>query len=153
MTYIKDVRGPTNSICAKDGIDQGEVLSPLIWQIFYDPHLVCIQNNKNLGYSMEVQIPTDIKRNKTITQSIRQAVLAYADDTTWLASSNQQMQITLDTTEEFYKINDININLKKTKLTVFNPRVKRESCEITIAKEMVKAEKKDTLVRFLKIYF
>ncbi|CAG8747448.1 12868_t:CDS:2, partial [Gigaspora margarita] len=29
----------------------------------------------------------------------------------------------------------------------------RESCEITIAKEMVKAEKKDTLVRFLGIYF
>ncbi|CAG8835664.1 21084_t:CDS:2, partial [Gigaspora margarita] len=46
---------------------------------------------------------------------------------------------------EFYKINDININPKKTKLIVFNPRVKRESCEIMIAKEMVKAEEKNTL--------
>ncbi|CAG8856566.1 39641_t:CDS:1, partial [Gigaspora margarita] len=51
--------------------------------------------------------------------------------------------------EEFYKINDININMKKTKLIVFNPRVKRDRCEITIAKEMVKAEEKDTLVQFL----
>ncbi|CAG8626088.1 24494_t:CDS:2 [Gigaspora margarita] len=32
-------------------------------------------------------------------------------------------------------------------------RIKRERCEITITKEMVKAEEKNTLVRFLGIYF
>jgi hypothetical protein len=29
----------SNSFTAGDRIDQGEVISPLIWQIFYDPFL------------------------------------------------------------------------------------------------------------------
>ncbi|CAG8853630.1 39257_t:CDS:1, partial [Gigaspora margarita] len=90
-----------------------------------------------------------IRRNKTITQSLRQAVIAYADDTTWLASSNQQMQITLDIAEVFYKIMISTL----TKLIIFNPRIKRESYEIIIARETVKAKEKDTLMRFLGIYF
>jgi hypothetical protein len=35
--------GPTEFFVAKDRIDQSEVISPLIWRIFYDPLLSRIQ--------------------------------------------------------------------------------------------------------------
>ena len=45
--------GLTDPIIAGDGIDQGETISPLLWRIFYDPLLCKIQDNKNLGYTMQ----------------------------------------------------------------------------------------------------
>lgn len=38
--------GPAKSFIAGDGIDQGEVISPLLWKIFYDPLLTEVQYNK-----------------------------------------------------------------------------------------------------------
>src|SRR5690348_12311070 len=38
--------GNTKAFVAKDGIDQGEVISPLVWRIFYDPLLVAIQEQR-----------------------------------------------------------------------------------------------------------
>ena len=46
--------GNTDSFVAEDGIDQGEVISPLIWRIFYDPLLSKIQD-KELGFKVEVE--------------------------------------------------------------------------------------------------
>src|SRR5581483_8351202 len=47
--------GNSNGFVAKDGIDQGEVISPLLWRIFYDPLLCKIQkHNHEWGYNMEL---------------------------------------------------------------------------------------------------
>ena len=46
--------GLTNPITVRDGIDQGETISPLLWQIFYDPLLCKIQNNSKYSYTMKV---------------------------------------------------------------------------------------------------
>ena len=46
--------GPTDFFTAGDGIDQGEVISLLMWRIFYDPLLVRIQQLR-IGYQMELQ--------------------------------------------------------------------------------------------------
>ena len=46
--------GLTNKFKAEDGLDQGEVISPLIWRIFYDPLLTKIKKSARLGYEMEV---------------------------------------------------------------------------------------------------
>ena len=46
--------GLSEAITVEDGIDQGEVISPLAWRIFYDPLLVRVQKEKNLGYIVEV---------------------------------------------------------------------------------------------------
>src|ERR1043165_3786280 len=42
--------GQIEKIIAVDGIDQGEVISSLIWHLFYDPLLERIQKDENLGY-------------------------------------------------------------------------------------------------------
>ena len=72
--------GLSDEFTAKDGIDQGEVCSPLIWRIFYDPLLCRIQNDPMLGYTTSVNWP-DTEPNKTCVISSRVAGLAFADDT------------------------------------------------------------------------
>ena len=59
------------------------------------------------------------------------AVVAYADDTTWLAPNKQVMEKTLSIANEFFQINDIQINVKKSNLIVFNPKTKAEERTIT----------------------
>jgi len=46
--------GLSDELQAMDGIDQGEVISPLIWRIFYDPLLCRIMDDESLGYTMSV---------------------------------------------------------------------------------------------------
>ncbi|CAG8841529.1 31347_t:CDS:1, partial [Racocetra persica] len=48
------------------------------------------------------------------------AVLAYMDNTTWIASSKEQLQNILYTATTFYKLTNIKINLNKLVLTIFN---------------------------------
>ncbi|EXX56645.1 hypothetical protein RirG_214270 [Rhizophagus irregularis DAOM 197198w] len=40
--------GLTDAFTVRDGIDQGEVISPLIWRIFYDPLLHRIQKDESI---------------------------------------------------------------------------------------------------------
>ena len=47
--------GTTERFIAGDGINQGEVISPLVWRIFYDPLLAEIQNNEKRGYKLGVK--------------------------------------------------------------------------------------------------
>ena len=74
-------KGPTSFFTASDGIDQGEVISLLMWRIFYDLLLVRIQQAK-LGYQMCLEWPSDISKNITKVEKIEVSALAYADDTT-----------------------------------------------------------------------
>ncbi|CAG8611962.1 5654_t:CDS:2, partial [Paraglomus occultum] len=57
---------------AGDGIDQGEVISLLMWRIFYDPLLV--------------------EKRVYRTEKAMISALAYADDTTWVVESQQALQ-------------------------------------------------------------
>ena len=90
-----------------DGIEQGEVLSPLVWRIFYDPLLEKIQEDASLGYTIAVSLPYNNNLNYAKTVKCRQAVVAFADDTTWIASSKEQMERTIQIAEDFFELNDI----------------------------------------------
>src|SRR5437868_12023022 len=78
--------GPTDLFTAGDGIDQGEVISLLMWKIFYDPLLVRIQQ-LGIGYQMELQWPVDNGKRIFKVEKAMISALAYADDTTWVAES------------------------------------------------------------------
>ena len=54
----------TKEFEAGDGLDQGEVISPLIWHIFYDPLLCTVCKEKDLGYKIDLSWPCDLTMNK-----------------------------------------------------------------------------------------
>ena len=147
--------GNTDQIKAGDGIDQGEVLSPLVWRIFYDPLLCEVQSRTNWGYTVEVSWPTDLSRNKTQKISSRQSVIAYADDTTWIAKSKEELVEILNLADDFYELNDIKINKKKSELVVINGKKDTENQNLLlICKDgtEIKAKVKDEAARFLGIW-
>src|SRR5437868_15305182 len=54
----------TQEFIAEDGLDQGEVVSPLLWHIFYDPLLCEIQKKRKQRYKMSIKWPTNLKYNR-----------------------------------------------------------------------------------------
>ena len=55
----------TKEFEAEDRLDQGEVVSPLMWRIFYDLLLCLIYKKENLGYKIELKQPANLNTNKT----------------------------------------------------------------------------------------
>jgi len=45
----------TKEFEAEDGLDQGEVVSPLMWRIFYDLLLCLIYEKEDLDYKIELK--------------------------------------------------------------------------------------------------
>ena len=76
------------------------------------------------------------------TQKIRQAVVAFADDTTWIANSKEQLRETIQIAEEFFKFNDIQINPLKSKLIVINSNIHIDDRKIIVDKQEVYVTKK-----------
>ena len=64
------------------GIDQGEVISPLLWCIYYDPLLTEIQENCNLGYTLTHTWQLDLTKNEFTSLTERITSQAFMDDTT-----------------------------------------------------------------------
>src|SRR6266498_4836053 len=91
-------------------IDQGEVICPLLWCIYYDPLLCYIQNQHNLGYqlshswSSSATGPIDLSLSADIPDT------AFIDDTTWITSSQSTMEFILSIADSFFVLNDILIN-------------------------------------------
>jgi hypothetical protein len=142
--------GLSKGIQAQDGIDQGEVISPLMWKIFYDPLLCRIQKSCT-GYSLKTSIGN---RNLERPKNINIPCLAYADDTTWIAKSLEEMQEIIDKAQEFYELNDIEINPRKSELLVLNSRQSKSQNRVFMGlkKVEVKAKEEKELARFLGVW-
>ena len=147
-------KGPTEFFIAGDGIDQGEVISPLMWRIFYDPLLSRIQQTK-LGYQMKLRWPSDIKENKFKTEIATISALAYADDTTWIAGSKSALQEIIKISEGFFKLNDIEINGAKSEVISWQPheqRNKKEFVQIGTPPSNVRVKEAEESTRFLGVW-
>jgi hypothetical protein len=84
----------------------------------------------------------------------RTAAIAYMDDTTWIASSKQNLQEILDEAKEFYQANDSQINSMKSVLLNINSTEEREQENFVYAgtnREKVQRIKSGETTRFLGV--
>ena len=94
-----------------------------------------IQEDPELGYTLAVSLPYNNSLNYSKVIKHRQAVVAFADDTTWIAKSKKQMEQTIKIAEDFFKLNDIQINRKKSKLITVNASVDTENRKVKLENE------------------
>ncbi|KAG9304651.1 hypothetical protein G9A89_020215 [Geosiphon pyriformis] len=96
--------------------DSGEIFSLLLWKIFYDLLLCEVKRQENLcGYQIDTKFVARtgrIENQGSLTSFL--AADAFVDDTIWVSSSQAATQHILNTVSEFFKVNNISINNKKT---------------------------------------
>ena len=96
--------------------------------------------------------------NETLISLWQQSILAYADDTTWIAKSEKVLQKIIDISNEFYELNDIEINSKKSELLVLNQKesdIERGSTpriRVGEKKEVVQVKKRKEAIRYLGVW-
>ena len=118
--------GLTDPYIAESGLDQGAVEAPIHWHICYDP-LLCAMDTLLSGYTMRVSWKGPRPSGLLSGSSVPVSALAYVDDTVWLACSQAGAHRMLSVAMEFFELNDIAVNAKKTVLIVLNPTVDPEA--------------------------
>src|ERR1044072_3780492 len=128
-----DLTDPYNILV---GIDQGEVICPLLWCIYYDPLLSFIQNKTSLGYELKTYdwptVNDIVSDSHSSCLSERIPDTAFIDDTTWIARSITDLQDILAIAQSFCSLNDIWINNDKATLLTNN--------KLHTGKELLEAE-------------
>jgi len=146
--------GTTNPYNVLVGIDQGEVICPLLWCIYYDPLLCHIQNQPDLGYrlshswSTTATGPTDQSLSATIPDT------AFIDDTTWITSSQSNMESILSIADSFFILNDIQINDDKAILLTNDqlPESREAQFNLSNRRLIIKAHPVQATIRVLDIW-
>ncbi|KAG9285168.1 hypothetical protein G9A89_004383 [Geosiphon pyriformis] len=133
--------GLTNGYHVHNGLDQGEVFSPLLWCIFYDLLLCEVKRQKSIcDYKL---ISHFISKTGWVESqaglSSFLATSAFVDDTIWVGSSQAATQHILNVASEFFCLNNILINNDKTVAILINcqvtaPYLTISSMPISIAK-------------------
>ena len=108
--------GLTNLYNVRNSIDQGETITPLFWRIYYDPLINNIASNFS-GYTLATKWNTSLLQPKSQQLQTSVSVLAYMDDTLWIAKSKEELQTIIATATSFYHMADIQINPTKSILT------------------------------------
>ncbi|CAB4443095.1 unnamed protein product [Rhizophagus irregularis] len=102
--------GVTPSYRVRIGIDQGEVISPLLWVIYIDPLLTVLKNEMNDPYVLSA---ASLSASQPSLPVLRVNNLVFMDDSTLISSTKSGMESMLSITEEFYAINNTSANHSK----------------------------------------
>ncbi|GET56229.1 RNA-directed DNA polymerase from mobile element jockey-like [Rhizophagus irregularis DAOM 181602=DAOM 197198] len=104
--------GTTPPYRVRIGIDQGEVISPLLWVIYIDPLLTALKNEMMDPYILHAPFLSN-PLAETSSDGLRINNLVFMDDSTLISSSKSGMESMLSITEEFYQINNTSANHNK----------------------------------------
>jgi len=142
--------GDTNEYIMKNGIDQGETISPLLWIIYYNPLFERIKKeNIGAGYTMEFK-PTKMYNSIQLKEEIFH--IAYMDDTTWLAPNKNAISRSLKIADSFNSYTGIQVNTKKADLIVINSKEQVKSIKYGNDTHEIKAIENNKPVRFLGVW-
>ncbi|GET57865.1 RNA-directed DNA polymerase from mobile element jockey-like [Rhizophagus irregularis DAOM 181602=DAOM 197198] len=107
---IFTAHGSTPAYRVRIGIDQGEVISPLLWVIYIDPLLTILKNEMMDPYVLSTPSLID---SSSPSLDLKINNLVFMDDSTLISSSKAGMEFMLSITEEFYQINNTSANHNK----------------------------------------
>jgi hypothetical protein len=151
LNRIFTAHGNTDPYVVISGIDQGEVISPLLWCIYYDPLLCRVQESPH-GYKMSCNWQPDARLPATQCLFTKIPTLAFMDDTLWIAKSADDLLSIINIANSFYSFNDIQVNWPKSELLVN----KTQSEPFTIANlndtHHITARKPSESVRYLGVW-
>ncbi|GES73354.1 RNA-directed DNA polymerase from mobile element jockey-like [Rhizophagus clarus] len=150
----------TNSFDLLNGVIQGEVISPILWVLYYDPLFEAINQTTHGRINLQANHPMNIydHQNDTSTHFLQKncKLLGYLDDTTWLNSSISHLEEHLNIADEFYNFSNIKINKTKCHLlTNDQDCINKGSVEINFGPTRINVDiigKTDNL-RILEAYF
>ena len=140
--------GLTQSYSVKNGIDQGETITPLLWHIYYDP-LISQISKKYKGYNLGVSWITDLKLKQTQQLQISTSVLAFMDDTLWIAPSKNELEQILTLASSFFTIANIQVNPLKSILSTNS----KNPTPINFIQQTITPQPKNTPFKFLGCWF
>ncbi|CAB4423752.1 unnamed protein product [Rhizophagus irregularis] len=112
--HVITAHGPTPSYRVRIGIDQGEIISPLLWVIYIDPLLTALKNDKMDPYCLaSPPVLMTLSSDSSSLDDIQINNLVFMDDSTLISSSKEGMEHMLSITEEFYRLNNTSANHNK----------------------------------------
>src|SRR4051812_49239915 len=117
FNQVFTAHGNTDTYLVLSGIDQGEIISPILWCIYYDP-LLCFMQNSPHGYTQHINWRPDITKRTIHKFSNHVPALAYMDDTLWIADSRADLQNIMTIADSFYTLNSIQVNWDKSVLMI-----------------------------------
>ncbi|GBB98574.1 hypothetical protein RclHR1_32690001, partial [Rhizophagus clarus] len=109
--WVFTAHGETSSYRVRIGIDQGEVISPLLWVIYIDPLLTVLKNEMLDPYILHS--PSLLSTDAVSIPDISINNLVFMDDSTLISSSKAGLEHMLSITEEFYLLNNTSANHQK----------------------------------------
>src|SRR6266496_619717 len=110
---IVTCHGITEQYRVKIGIDQGEVISPLLWVIYLDPLLTELCASAPSPYTYNSTSLSSVYPRKFDEFLYDFTNLTFMDDSTLIASSKEGLESLLTVTEEFYYLNNTSANHSK----------------------------------------
>src|SRR5438034_3916117 len=108
------------------GIDQGKIISPILWCIYYDL-LLCEIEKHQLGYRIVEKYKKNINDRIYEEESFHMTSLAYMDDTQWITDSQTKLEKILKIADSFYNLNDIQVNKEKSELLIKKKKIRNET--------------------------
>ncbi|KAG9296530.1 hypothetical protein G9A89_015122 [Geosiphon pyriformis] len=134
--------GKAAGLSVHDDLNQEKIFLPLLWRIFYDPLLCEVKRQESIcDYRLNSYFISKTGQLESQARLISfLAAGAFVNNTIWIGSSQAATQHILDIANDFFRINDILINNKKTvaifvNCQVVNPCLIISGASISITKK------------------
>ncbi|GET59571.1 reverse transcriptase family protein [Rhizophagus irregularis DAOM 181602=DAOM 197198] len=105
--------GDTSGYRVRIGIDQGEIISPLLWVIYLDPLLTTLNREACDPFILKSSALLDYSPIDYEQHNLPVSHITFMDDSTLIASSKQGIEDRLSITAEFYTLNNTQANSAK----------------------------------------
>ena len=132
----------------KNGIDQGEVISPLLWIIYYNPLFEKLNDHKENAYKISFKFNW---QRESFFYEEYMCSNAYMDDTAFIAPSKIALTNTLNIADDFNSMTGIIVNPNKSDLIVINLQEKDKSINYGHDSYNIKCKKEEKKMNLLDI--